>query len=115
MVEPLSRREGLSVCHDGITLLSQRPRSLSTRRRASPYLPSLVTTIPAVPARPRLGAIDIGTNSLRLVFAEVDDDGYRVLDEEREMTRIGEGLAKSGRLSEAAIERSLAALGKMKA
>jgi exopolyphosphatase/guanosine-5'-triphosphate,3'-diphosphate pyrophosphatase len=53
---------------------------------------------------------------MRLVVAEVDDEGgYRVLDEEREMTRIGEGLAKSGRLSEAAVERSLAALGKMKA
>src|SRR5690242_9125047 len=66
-------------------------------------------------SRPRLGAIDIGSNSMRLVVAEVEADGYRVLDEEREMTRIGEGLVGSGRLSDPAMERSLAALGKMKA
>ena len=44
---------------------------------------------PAKPATqpsafPRLAAIDIGTNSIRLVVAEVQPDGtYRVLDEDR--------------------------------
>lgn len=67
-------------------------------------------------ALPRLAAIDIGTNSMRLVVAEVAGDStYRVLDEEREMTRLGEGFAESGRLSDAAMERSLTALGSMKA
>jgi exopolyphosphatase/guanosine-5'-triphosphate,3'-diphosphate pyrophosphatase len=48
--------------------------------------------------------------------AEVqDDDTYRILDEEREMVRLGEHLDRTGRLSDAAIERALAALGKMKA
>ena len=65
---------------------------------------------------PRLAAIDVGTNSLRLVVAEVEPDGsYRVLDEEQEMTRLGRGLFKSGRLAHAPMERSLEALGKMKA
>jgi len=64
----------------------------------------------------RLGAIDIGTNSIRGVVAEVEPDGsYRVLDEEREMVRLGHGLFDRGRLSTAAIERALAALNKMKA
>jgi exopolyphosphatase/guanosine-5'-triphosphate,3'-diphosphate pyrophosphatase len=65
---------------------------------------------------PRLAAIDIGTNSIRLVVAEVQPDGsYRVLDEEREMTRLGRGLYRDGRLGDAPMEQSLQALGKMKA
>jgi exopolyphosphatase/guanosine-5'-triphosphate,3'-diphosphate pyrophosphatase len=65
---------------------------------------------------PRLGAIDIGTNSVRLIVAEVLTDGtYRVLDEEREMTRLGTGLARTGHMAPEAIERTLEAIGKMKA
>jgi exopolyphosphatase/guanosine-5'-triphosphate,3'-diphosphate pyrophosphatase len=64
----------------------------------------------------RLAAIDIGTNSIRLVVAEVEPDGsYRILDEEREMTRLGSGVYRTGRLSAAAMDRALAALGRMKA
>jgi len=65
---------------------------------------------------PRLGAIDIGTNSIRLIVAEILSDGtYRVLDEEREMTRLGQGLARTGHMAPEAIERTLESLGKMKA
>ena len=64
----------------------------------------------------RLGAIDIGTNSIRLVVAELEPDGgYRVLDEEREMTRLGHGLFARGRLLSEPMERSLAALARMSA
>ena len=54
-----------------------------------------------MPASPvRLAAIDIGTNSIRLIVAEAEADGrYRVLDEEREMTRLGHGLFARGRLA----------------
>ncbi len=63
----------------------------------------------------RLAAIDIGTNSIRLIVAEVEPDGgYRVLDEEREMTRLGHGLFARGRLASEPMERSLAALARMK-
>ncbi len=65
--------------------------------------------------KPRLAAIDIGTNTIRLVVVEVGDDTFRVLDEEREATRLGHGLYDSGRLGEEPMERSLAALGRMKA
>ena len=65
---------------------------------------------------PRLAAIDIGTNSIRLVVAEVQPDAsYRVLDEDREMTRLGRGLYRDGRLGEAPMEQSLQALGRMRA
>ena len=68
------------------------------------------------PVSPRLAAIDVGTNTIRLTVAEVqEDDTYRVLDEEREMVRLGENLDRTGRLSDAAIERALTAIGKMKA
>lgn len=66
--------------------------------------------------RPRLAAIDLGTNSIRLVVAEVEPDGtYRVLDEEREMTRLGRGLYETGRIGRGPMERSLDALCKMRA
>jgi exopolyphosphatase/guanosine-5'-triphosphate,3'-diphosphate pyrophosphatase len=64
----------------------------------------------------RLAAIDIGTNSMRLVVVEIDPQGaFRVLDEEREQTRLGHGLYETGRLGDAEMERSLETLGRMKA
>jgi exopolyphosphatase / guanosine-5'-triphosphate,3'-diphosphate pyrophosphatase len=66
--------------------------------------------------QPRLAAIDVGTNTIRLTVAEVENDGtYRILDEEREMVRLGEHMDQTGRLSDEAMQRALAALGKMKA
>jgi exopolyphosphatase/guanosine-5'-triphosphate,3'-diphosphate pyrophosphatase len=66
--------------------------------------------------RPRLAAIDVGTNSIRLVVAEVEPGGaYRVLDEEQEMVRLGRGLYRTGRLGHGPMERALETLGKMKA
>jgi exopolyphosphatase/guanosine-5'-triphosphate,3'-diphosphate pyrophosphatase len=51
------------------------------------------------PAGARIAAIDVGSNSIRLVVAEVlPSGGYRVLDEERENTRLAAAQAKTGRL-----------------
>ncbi|MCA9234455.1 MAG: Ppx/GppA family phosphatase [Planctomycetales bacterium] len=64
---------------------------------------------------PRLAAIDVGSNSIRLVVAEPQPGGrYRVLDEERETTRLARALADGGRLDEQSIEESLAALRRFK-
>ncbi len=47
------------------------------------------TTTPPAPSGARIAAIDVGSNSVRLVVAEVlTSGGYRVLDEERENTRL---------------------------
>jgi exopolyphosphatase/guanosine-5'-triphosphate,3'-diphosphate pyrophosphatase len=84
---------------------------------AHPAAPTAPTKPAAHPSTlPRLAAIDIGTNSIRLVVAEVQPDGsYRVLDEDREMSRLGRGLYREGRLGDAPMQQSLQALGRMKA
>jgi exopolyphosphatase/guanosine-5'-triphosphate,3'-diphosphate pyrophosphatase len=63
---------------------------------------------------PRLAAIDIGTNSIRLIVAEGLRDGkYRILDDEKEATRLGKNLSSTGRLDPQAVEASIQALRRM--
>jgi len=64
----------------------------------------------------RLAAIDIGSNSIRLIVAEVNPDGtdYRVLDDHKETTRLAHGLSESNRLSPESMALSLDALRRMK-
>jgi exopolyphosphatase/guanosine-5'-triphosphate,3'-diphosphate pyrophosphatase len=58
-----------------------------------------------------LASIDIGTNTLRLLVAEVSgSEEIRELYSERRITRLGEGLSKGGQLNLKAIERTTAAL-----
>lgn len=60
--------------------------------------------------RPLYGALDLGTNNCRLLLAKPSDDGFRVVEAFSRVTRLGEGLAHCGHLSEDAIERTLCAL-----
>lgn len=63
----------------------------------------------------RIAAIDVGTNSLRLIVAEASPDGtYRILDDEKATTRLGRGLAETGRLADAEMEESVQAIARMK-
>ena len=56
----------------------------------------------------KLGILDIGTNSIHMVLAEVESDGsYKILDRFKDMTRLGDGTFKSRRLSEPAMTRGL--------
>ena len=55
-------------------------------------------------------ALDLGTNNCRLLIARPHDDGFAVVDAFSRIVRLGEGLAATGRLSDAAIERTIAAL-----
>src|SRR5581483_4002517 len=55
-------------------------------------------------------ALDLGTNNCRLLIARPAGDSFRVVDAFSRIIRLGEGVSLSGRLSEAAIERALAAL-----
>lgn len=59
----------------------------------------------------RLAAIDIGSNSIHMVIAEVDDEGtIDVLDREKDMVKLGAGTFASGRFSNQAISEGLACL-----
>ncbi len=71
------------------------------------------------PARPPRGrwsdaqafaALDLGTNNCRLLIARPQGDGFAVIDAFSRIVRLGEGLAATGLLSDAAIERTIAAL-----
>jgi exopolyphosphatase/guanosine-5'-triphosphate,3'-diphosphate pyrophosphatase len=67
------------------------------------------------PLSERIAAIDVGTNSIRLIVAEAFPDGtYRVLDDEKETTRLGQGLAASGAMSPLAMQQSAQAVARMK-
>jgi exopolyphosphatase/guanosine-5'-triphosphate,3'-diphosphate pyrophosphatase len=55
-------------------------------------------------------ALDLGTNNCRLLIARPTGGGFTVVDAFSRIVRLGEGLASSGRLSDAAIERTIAAL-----
>jgi exopolyphosphatase / guanosine-5'-triphosphate,3'-diphosphate pyrophosphatase len=58
----------------------------------------------------RVAVVDIGTNSTRLLVAEVDGDGLRELRRESIVTRLGEGVEATGRLGDAPQARVFAAL-----
>ncbi|QNQ12169.1 Ppx/GppA phosphatase family protein [Sphingomonas alpina] len=55
-------------------------------------------------------ALDLGTNNCRLLIARPQGDGFAVVDAFSRIVRLGEGLAATGRLSDAAIDRTLSAL-----
>jgi exopolyphosphatase/guanosine-5'-triphosphate,3'-diphosphate pyrophosphatase len=58
-----------------------------------------------------VAVVDIGTNSTRLLIADVTDDGaVTELDRRSRVTRLGDGVDASGRLAQAAIDRTLATL-----
>ena len=60
---------------------------------------------------PVLAVLDLGSNNCRLLIARpAADGGFRVVDSFSRIVRLGEGVAQTHRLSEAAIERTLAAL-----
>lgn len=62
----------------------------------------------------RFAAIDVGTNSVKFHVGERAADGtWRTLADRAEVTRLGEGLDERGRLGEAAIERTAAAVAGM--
>jgi exopolyphosphatase / guanosine-5'-triphosphate,3'-diphosphate pyrophosphatase len=55
-------------------------------------------------------ALDLGTNNCRLLIACPSGDGFRVVDSFSRIIRLGEGISTTGCISDAAIERAVAAL-----
>ena len=53
----------------------------------------------------RIAVVDLGTNSTRLLVAEVEADAVEELERRTNVTRLGEGVDATGRLADGAIER----------
>ncbi len=62
------------------------------------------------PHRRSYAALDLGTNNCRMLIARPDGDGFMIVDAFSRIVRLGEGLAATGILSEAAMDRALSAL-----
>jgi exopolyphosphatase / guanosine-5'-triphosphate,3'-diphosphate pyrophosphatase len=58
----------------------------------------------------RVAAIDCGTNSIRLLVADVDDGPLRDVVRRMEIVRLGQGVDRTGRFADEALARTFAAL-----
>lgn len=58
----------------------------------------------------RVAAIDCGTNSIRLLIADISDGRLTDVSRRMEIVRLGEGVDRTGRLSDAALARTKKAL-----
>ena len=75
-----------------------RPRDRQAQRTA------------ALAVGPLYAALDLGTNNCRLLIASPGPQGYAVVDAFSRIVRLGEGLGRTGRLSDLAIDRTVDAL-----
>ncbi len=64
-------------------------------------------------AVPRYAAIDVGSNSIRLLVAEVNDRRTKTLVSDRQVVRLGTGVFRDGRLSESSVELACRVLERM--
>ena len=89
----------------GPAMASAKPRPQRKRKRAGKK-----TSAP-----PLYGAVDLGTNNCRLLIAQPSDGSFRVVDSHSQIARLGEGLNETGRLSDAAMNRALEAMSRIRA
>lgn len=96
------------------------PPELPPELPCDPSLRALMMPVETVPATenrperllPTYAALDLGTNNCRLLIARPShsDAGFRIVDSFSRIVRLGEGITTTGRLSPAAIARTLDAL-----
>jgi exopolyphosphatase / guanosine-5'-triphosphate,3'-diphosphate pyrophosphatase len=86
-------------------LANQRANARTHARRTAPQLAGRVPVPDLI-----YGALDLGTNNCRLLVAVPQRTGFKVLDAFSRVVRLGEGLAQTGMLSDAAQDRTVAAL-----
>ena len=58
----------------------------------------------------RVAAVDCGTNSIRLLVADVEGQAKKDLHREMRIVRLGQGVDRTGRLAPEALERTRVAL-----
>ena len=86
------------------------PQTTDVARPTPPRIPAPSDGVVLPPSRQAYAAIDLGTNNCRLLIARPAGDSFAVVDAFSRVVRLGEGLAQTGRLSNAAMERAVAAL-----
>jgi exopolyphosphatase/guanosine-5'-triphosphate,3'-diphosphate pyrophosphatase len=64
---------------------------------------------------PRYAAIDIGSNSVRMMAADVVGGETRILVQDRQVTRLGESVFRDGRISQEGLDFLCATLARMSA
>lgn len=105
---------GSSGSSAGAVQSTQRSRRSGERTRSGEPNGNQPGWSPAVREAPyhrqAFAAIDLGTNNCRLLIAHPAGGNFMVIDAFSRVVRLGEGLAQSGRLSEAAMDRALGAL-----
>lgn len=99
------QRSAPSLSDNGPTKPSRRPDGRSGR-----IDPQTSGRDPSAHQRQSFAAIDLGTNNCRLLIARPQGENFVVVDAFSRVVRLGEGLAGSGRLNEAAMDRALGAL-----
>jgi exopolyphosphatase / guanosine-5'-triphosphate,3'-diphosphate pyrophosphatase len=86
------------------------PTDASSAPLGTPAAPLGPAALAAAWQGPTFAALDLGTNNCRLLVARRAGRGFRVIDAFSRIVRLGEGLATTGVLSEAAMARSVEAL-----
>jgi exopolyphosphatase/guanosine-5'-triphosphate,3'-diphosphate pyrophosphatase len=63
----------------------------------------------------RIAALDLGSNSFHLLVADVHPDGtFEAVTREKEMLRLGDEVARDGRISPATAERAIASVRRLR-
>lgn len=83
----------------------QRPRSAGVVSKAVEP-----TVGPRTKAQSLYAALDLGTNSCRMLIAQPDGAQFKVIDSFSKSVQLGIGLEESGRLSRASMNRTMQAL-----
>ncbi len=98
-------RDGLAPREDD----RQTPRSGAQGPAVTPGGIAAQAGSPA-PGSGVYAALDLGTNNCRLLIACPTGDSFRVINSFSRIIRLGEGISATGRISDAAIGRAVAAL-----
>lgn len=85
---------------------------IAIRHEGTPTLPlsPQASPRPAASESAFYAALDLGTNNCRLLVGTPSPQGFRVVDSFSRIVRLGEGLTSTGRLSQPAMDRAVAAL-----
>ena len=87
----------------------KRPEGAGALEKRGPRRGS--SPVPRAPGSPELyAALDLGTNSCRMLIAEPRGAGFHVVDSFSKSVQLGTGLERSGKLSRGSMSRTIQAL-----